>query len=57
MTKCPRCRGTLEAPRELAEGLPGIKYERCEGCGYTRAVTTKPRKVRLPKPTANTEEN
>jgi Zn ribbon nucleic-acid-binding protein len=45
--RCPKCRSLLEEPRELPDGLPGVKYRECLSCGYTVAVTKKPRKVRL----------
>jgi len=48
MTKrCPKCQATLPAPREISEGLPGIKYEVCDGCGWTRAITRKSPKEKI----------
>jgi hypothetical protein len=47
LPKCPKCGANLKGPRENPDGLPGIKYMECEGCGYTRAVTTAVRKEKL----------
>ena len=49
MTRCPKCHSVLPTPREHPEGLTGILYDICNGCGWTRAITKKPRKVRLPE--------
>lgn len=37
MTKCPKCRARLEQD-ELPDGLPGILYDICNGCGWVRAA-------------------
>lgn len=46
-TRCPQCRTILPAPAEREDGLPGVKYESCNGCGWSRAVTRTPRKERI----------
>ena len=38
MTRCPRCRGPVDSD-ELPDGLPGILYDICNGCGWTRAAS------------------
>lgn len=51
LKKCGQCGATLrEAPAPRADGLPGILYNQCHGCGWSRAVTIRPRRVRLPAP-------
>jgi len=50
--KCPTCRTYLAAPAERPDGLPGIVYRTCAGCGYSRAVTRRPRKETIPEGTA-----
>ncbi len=47
--RCPKCRNQLdERGRELADGLPGVRYLVCDGCGWVRAITRKQAKERLP---------
>jgi ribosomal protein S12 len=48
--KCPKCRQLLDGPRELPDGLPGVKYRVCAGCGYTQPVTRRPRREKLSEP-------
>lgn len=55
MKRCLKCGALLGAPREHPDGLPGILHEICGGCGWSRAITHKPRAMRLPaapKPSA-----
>ncbi len=51
MKSCPKCGAVLAAPqpRPLPDSLPGIVGKVCDGCGWTRADTKRPRPVRLPK--------
>lgn len=45
---CPQChQGGLSEPHEREDGLPGILYRDCNVCGYVKALTRRPRKVRL----------
>jgi hypothetical protein len=50
--KCLTCRTFLSAAAERPDGLPGIFYRTCAGCGYSRAVTRRPRKETIPEATA-----
>jgi DNA-directed RNA polymerase subunit M/transcription elongation factor TFIIS len=45
---CQKCRNLLSAPQPITDGLPGILYRVCNSCGYSRAVTQRPRRERLP---------
>lgn len=47
--RCPKCGAIMDEPRELRDGLPGILYRECGSCGYTRAVTQRQRRERLPE--------
>lgn len=49
MIRCPKCSSILKAPAEHPDGLPGVLYETCGSCGYSSAVTKKPRRERLPQ--------
>lgn len=51
--RCPQCRARLPAPEERSDGFPGIKYQTCHACGWSGAVTTRERKVRLPRKPKN----
>ncbi len=47
--KCPKCHGTEMRVRDGKDigGMPGIKYDECGACGYSRAKTKRPRKEKL----------
>jgi hypothetical protein len=45
--RCPKCRAFLDAPAPHPDGLPGILYRTCAGCGYSAAVTVRARRVKL----------
>lgn len=47
MTRCPKCHTPLPAPAPHPDGLPGTLYDICHGCGWSRAITRKPRKEKL----------
>ena len=58
MTKrCPTCRTFLPLPAPLSDGLAGVLYETCDGCGWTRAVTRRQPKERLPASPSPALEN
>jgi Pyruvate/2-oxoacid:ferredoxin oxidoreductase delta subunit len=45
---CPKCGGFLETvDAKRVDGLPGIGYRYCNGCGYCRAITRRSRKTDL----------
>lgn len=46
--RCPSCGGQLGAPEPLPDSLPGITGYVCHGCGYSRPITVRPRRERLP---------
>lgn len=45
---CPNC-GGLHEERDGADvgGLPGIKYQHCNACGWTRAKVTRQKRFKL----------
>lgn len=47
--KCHNIMSTVAGSDPRIDSLPGIQYHYCNGCGTSRAITTRPRKVRLPK--------
>lgn len=57
MLKCPKCRSVLPAPTEREDGLPGIKYESCNNCGWSRAVTVRPRREKIAETKTTTKPN
>lgn len=46
---CPKCGAHLKAPAPHADGLPGILYRECAGCGHTKPVTAPRRWEKLPE--------
>ena len=51
MTRCPKCNNMLPAPREHPDSLAGVLHDICNSCGWSRAITKKARRERLPAPT------
>lgn len=47
---CPNCNNSQieEVDGSRCGGLPGVTYRRCNGCGWVRAKTRKPRKADNP---------
>jgi DNA-directed RNA polymerase subunit M/transcription elongation factor TFIIS len=47
--RCAKCSTMLiDPPKELPDGLPGIRYLQCRSCGHIKPVRGKiPRKVSL----------
>lgn len=46
---CQRCGNGPVSVRDGAEigGLPGVKYRCCAVCGFERAITHRPRRLKL----------
>lgn len=46
---CPRCQSGVPEVVDGArvDGLPGISYRLCHGCGWVRAITKKPKKTKF----------
>ncbi len=46
---CKKCSAASVEIRDGAAvgGLPGIKYRQCGACGWTQAITHRPRRAKL----------
>jgi hypothetical protein len=46
---CAKCGGTSlkRLDGSQCDGLPGIEYMVCDGCGYSRAITRRQKPERL----------
>ena len=51
-TRCAGCnnRSLLERDGREIGGMPGIKYQYCDACGWSRAITNTGRKRATPSP-------
>jgi len=47
--KCGSCGALGLEERDGAEvgGLPGLRYKVCNGCGWSRAITVRPKREKL----------
>ncbi len=45
--RCGQLGTTIMDGKELANGMPGIKYKVCGSCGNAEAKTARPRRERL----------
>lgn len=39
--RCPKCLAFLGAPAPRSDGLDGVLYRDCQGCGYSSPVTAR----------------
>jgi Pyruvate/2-oxoacid:ferredoxin oxidoreductase delta subunit len=45
---CARCGGPTEVfDGSKVDGMPGIQYRYCNGCGQSRPITQRPRREKL----------